>query len=148
MGQGIFVFEAAFPEFIAVFNKPTIARGALWLPFRRNNDELLTNLESAVNSGTISTVFCHLDVQGAYMSNQDTPSAFGLDPSTLTLSNVAKNSKIQLYSGHYHYPGFHPINKQICYIGSTYQVSASEAGQKKRLIHLAVDETDKSWYII
>ncbi|XP_004342915.2 hypothetical protein CAOG_07842 [Capsaspora owczarzaki ATCC 30864] len=145
--HGLHALETVFP-FVAVFSHPIILRGALWMPYRRNEEVLLEHLRAAVSNPQVSTIFCHADLKGAFMSGKTMPSMFGIDPKQLDLDRTqsydATHSPVMLYSGHYHCPAFHPTNSQIMYIGSPYQVSASEAHQVKRLVHLKIEDAVSS----
>lgn len=67
--HGLDVIAAALArDQVLVFSKPTILRKALWLPFRREENVLSTVLSSASLQG-IQTVFCHVDVLGAYKNS-------------------------------------------------------------------------------
>jgi DNA repair exonuclease SbcCD ATPase subunit len=109
-----------------VFTHPTIWRSALWLPYRRDADVLHACLAS--HAGSLGAVFAHVDVAGAQM-NERHQATYGLDAHLFPPS-------IPTYTGHYHLPHMVP-GTNITYIGSPYQVSASEAGQRKRLLLLS-----------
>ena len=109
-----------------VFTHPTVWRSALWLPYRRDADVLHACLAS--HAGSLSAVFAHVDVAGAQM-NERHQATYGLDAHLFPPS-------IPTYTGHYHLPHMVP-GTNITYIGSPYQVSASEAGQRKRLLLLS-----------
>ena len=109
---------------IVVFDGPTLYGGALWLPYRRNSDELKRAIEDT--RGEFNAIFCHADVVGASM-NETFQARDGLDPALFGGANT--------YTGHYHKPHVVP-NTNITYVGSPYEVSRSEAGQKKELIVL------------
>ncbi|CEF99525.1 P-loop containing nucleoside triphosphate hydrolase [Ostreococcus tauri] len=109
---------------IVVFDGPTLYGGALWLPYRRNADELKRAIQET--KGEFNAIFCHADVIGASM-NETFQARDGLDPALFGGANT--------YTGHYHKPHVVP-NTNITYVGSPYEVSRSEAGQKKELIVL------------
>ena len=109
-----------------VFTHPTVWRAALWLPYRRDADVLRACLDS--HAGSLGAVFAHVDVAGAQM-NERHQATYGLDAHLFPPS-------IPTYTGHYHLPHVVP-GSNITYIGSPYQVSASEAGQRKRMLLLS-----------
>ena len=109
---------------IVVFDGPTLYGGALWLPYRRNSDELKRAIEET--QGEFNAIFCHADVVGASM-NETFQARDGLDPELFGGANT--------YTGHYHKPHVVP-NTNITYVGSPYEVSRSEAGQVKELLVL------------
>ena len=115
---------AASNENIVVFDGPTLYNGALWLPYRRNSDELKRAIHEC--RGEFNAIFCHADVIGASM-NETFQARDGLDPALFGGANT--------YTGHYHKPHVVP-NTNITYVGSPYEVSRSEAGQVKELIIL------------
>ena len=124
-----------------VYTEPASERGALWLPYRREPEEIEESIAAGV--GESPTVFCHADIKGAYMSSQSVISSMGVD---LARNENIDWRKLKVFSGHYHYPGLHPKLKQICYVGSAYQVRANEADQLKRLLVLKVGK-DNTWKV-
>lgn len=68
---------AAAPDAIHVFDGPAMYAGALWLPYRRNPNEIVAALEAATAiDGSTScsgspplAVFAHVDVQGASLND-------------------------------------------------------------------------------
>lgn len=111
-------FEYA-STYIKVINKPMVLDNILWVPWKRNTDDIKSVFQSMSN---YDVIFGHFDVIGAMHSN--IVSDRGLkkeDFPTLTIT------------GHYHRPQTYG---NVVYIGSPYQTSMSEAGQKKRLILL------------
>jgi len=109
---------------IKVFDEPTLYQGALWLPYRRDAETLKEAIEAT--RGEFNAIFCHADVVGASM-NERFQARDGLDPELFGGANT--------YTGHYHKPHVVP-NTKITYVGSPYEVSRSEAGQKKELLVL------------
>jgi DNA repair exonuclease SbcCD ATPase subunit len=109
------------------FTHPTHWRRALWLPYRRDASLLEECLRQ--QDAPLAAVFAHVDVAGASM-NETHQAQFGL-PADLFPSGAG----VPTYTGHYHLPHTVP-GTRITYVGSPYQVSASEAGQKKRLLLL------------
>lgn len=64
---------AAVSPYIHVFDRPTLYRGALWLPYRRNSEELEAAVEAGVaaaaaagggggSEGGLQAIFAHVDV--------------------------------------------------------------------------------------
>jgi hypothetical protein len=134
---------AANPARVKILSRPTVWRNALWLPYRRDGGVIKSAVAKAKSEivssggGTLSAIFCHADVIGASM-NETFQARDGLDPSTFeVVSNegVSSNDKIPVYTGHYHKPHTVP-GTRITYVGSPYQVSRAEAGQRKALVVL------------
>uniref|UniRef100_A0A7S3E9L9 Calcineurin-like phosphoesterase domain-containing protein n=2 Tax=Rhodosorus marinus TaxID=101924 RepID=A0A7S3E9L9_9RHOD len=124
---------AAGEDRVMVFSKPTLFLDALWLPFRRNDAELLKALGST-HSANAKAIFCHIDVYGADMNNGHV-SVLGTKPNRLFHPDTV------VYSGHFHKPQTVP-GTGIRYLGSPYQISLSEAGQSKALVVL-----DSQWTV-
>ncbi|BBN06555.1 hypothetical protein MPTK1_3g22150 [Marchantia polymorpha subsp. ruderalis] len=109
---------------IRVFDEPAEFLGALWLPFRRDHNVIDAALKQHKN---VKAIFAHLDVVGAFM-NEACQAKEGVEPSIFP-------ENVPVFTGHYHKP--HVVdNSQIEYVGSPYQVSASESGQTKRFLLL------------
>ena len=123
---------------IHVFDSPTVFRGALWLPYRRDKRIIEAAIGAASSSDLqLRAVMAHADVQTArfnyaIQSREGLP-AVGLFP-----------PDIPVYTGHYHLPHTVP-NTKICYIGSAYQVTAAEAGEEKRMV---VFDAENGWDMI
>lgn len=106
-----------------VISEPTEKFGALWIPYRRTKDEVIK--AAAARSEDAKIILCHIDVVGAWM-NDAIQSGWGIQPHELP-------SDIDILTGHYHRP--HEVEgTRISYVGSPWEVSAHEAGQKKRLM--------------
>ncbi|DBB02750.1 TPA: hypothetical protein ACH3X3_011689 [Trebouxia sp. C0006] len=103
---------AAACRSMIMIDQPCIFMDALWLPYRRNVDELQAALQQA---GSVTAVFAHADVVGAQW-NQRNQAQEGLSP-------AAFPAGIPTYTGHYHIPHQVP-NTNIHYIGSPYQSRA------------------------
>ena len=117
--------RAASAGFVHVFSRPTIYLNALWLPYRRKREEIEYLLKSTDKS--VTAIFAHGDVAGANL-NDSCQARDGL-PSYLFPSHIPS------YLGHYHKP--HTVSStKIRYVGSPYQVSRGEIGQKKSLLVL------------
>ncbi|GAX81140.1 hypothetical protein CEUSTIGMA_g8573.t1, partial [Chlamydomonas eustigma] len=85
---------------------------------------------------SFGAVFAHADVQQAQY-NYFLQSREGISLDTFP-------SHMPVYTGHYHLP--HTVkNSQIIYVGSPYQVTASEAGEVKRLLVL---DAESGWRVV
>eukprot|EP00850_Spirogloea_muscicola_P005728 SM000026S08977 [mRNA] locus=s26:861309:884420:+ [translate_table: standard] len=134
LGGEVHALEAleAANERILVFSEPTEYLGALWLPYRRDHSLIEASLRvSSSSTAAVKAVLCHIDVVGATI-NEDYQAKEGFDP-------LLFPPELLIYTGHYHKP--HKVEQtQIEYVGSPYQISASEAGQVKRFMVL-----DQTW---
>lgn len=119
-----------------VITRPTVFLNALWLPYARDSAltrsvlapyHLQREHDDDYYQALVSAVFCHVDVRGAPM-NDNTASRRGLRPSVFP-------PHLPTFSGHFHKPHRVP-RTSITYIGSPYQVSLAEAGQRKRFLLL------------
>jgi ABC-type branched-subunit amino acid transport system ATPase component len=104
---------------VMVIDKPTVINRVLWVPWRRNNDDLKAAFKQF--EGEYDHIFGHFDVIGASV-NSNVLSDRGLKPDDFPKPAI---------TGHYHRP--QKIGP-VTYIGSPYQTSMSEAGQQKRII--------------
>uniref|UniRef100_A0A061SMF6 Calcineurin-like phosphoesterase domain-containing protein n=1 Tax=Tetraselmis sp. GSL018 TaxID=582737 RepID=A0A061SMF6_9CHLO len=112
---------------IHVFSRPAEFLGALWLPYRRDPQELRDAVAAA---GDIKAVFAHVDVVGAHV-NESFQAREGVRPELFP-------GGVPTYTGHYHRR--HTVaGTNIHYVGSPFQVSRSEAGQVKALSVLDAD---------
>jgi len=94
--------------------------------------------ESSSTSTMVESILCHADVTGAFM-NDAIISTGGIAPSYFP-------PYIPIYSGHFHKPQHIKKNNiSIRYVGSPYQVSLSEAGERKSLLVL---DSDQGWTCI
>ncbi len=105
---------SAEKEQILMIDEPSICKGALWLPYRRDKMVMkqvldycatLTGSDLKDKSKAVSMIFCHADVRGAWM-NDNIQSRDGLDVSAFPPA-------IPIYSGHFHKPhlvSFIPIS--------------------------------------
>eukprot|EP00850_Spirogloea_muscicola_P004223 SM000018S03588 [mRNA] locus=s18:126645:145823:- [translate_table: standard] len=134
LGGEVHALEAleAANEKILVISEPTEYLGALWLPYRKDHSLIEASLRvSSSSTVAVKAVLCHIDVVGATI-NEDYQAKEGFDP-------LLFPPELLIYTGHYHKP--HKVEQtQIEYVGSPYQISASEAGQVKRLMVL-----DRTW---
>lgn len=123
-------------EWIHLVEAPMVWGGALWLPYRRRPQELreiLTQLHRRSNAEGhhLHAVFAHADIVGARMS--------GSMRATIGLGRDEFPAGLPVYTGHYHGPQTLPASAvvgaagSITYVGSPYQVTAAEAGERKRL---------------
>lgn len=97
-------------EKMLLIDEPSFCLNALWIPYRRSADLMRSILSqawthsdsnsdgssdsSSSNSNSISAIFCHADVKGAWM-NDGIRSREGLDVSSFP-------PNIPVYSGHFH----------------------------------------------
>lgn len=61
--HGLTPFAVAFPHRVHVFGAPTVYRGALWLPYRREHRHLTAAVRAAAPLG-VRAIFAHADVVG------------------------------------------------------------------------------------
>lgn len=137
------VLASVRPASLHVFARPTVFRGALWLPYRRSAEELQRAIQLATGDAhsaslndpagarePVRAIFCHADIKGARI-NDTYQASLGVGPELFPAA-------LPVYSGHYHEPHMLP-GTAITYLGSPYQVSRAEAGQQKRLLILEPD---------
>ena len=111
--HGLTPLAAAAPHHIHVFDGPALFAGALWLPYRRNSDELIAAVAAAMASETPpQAIFAHVDIQGAFL-NDSCQARDGISPKIFPQG-------VPVYTGHYHKPHVVP-NTSIRYVGSPYQ---------------------------
>lgn len=125
--HGLTPFKYA-SKFIQVLDQPTLMNNALWVPWRRDHAELKRIIDL---HPTCQVIFGHFDIIG-FKLNATRVSTEGLTPSMFP-------DGIPVYTGHYHTPQVH---NNICYLGSPYQLSLSEAEDKKSLLVL-----DTHWHV-
>ena len=118
---------------VHIFSRPAVWRGALWLPYRRDEAVLCAAMDAARARGNppLRAVFAHADVLGASL-NEAHQARHGMPPDFFP-------PRTPVFTGHYHTPHTVP-GTAITYVGAPYQVSLSEAGQAKRLMLL-----DANW---
>ncbi len=107
-------------EHIRVLDNPTVINGTLWVPWRRSNTKITQILQEHLD---VDAIFGHFDIVGFKMSHTQV--------STEGVSASDFPSNIPVYSGHYHTPQTHG---NIRYLGSPYQLTLSEAEDKKALV--------------
>lgn len=113
---------------IRVYSQITLDKHALFIPYRKNTDEIYQAIQNA-DPCTLKVIFGHLDTVGAKMNNNKL-STRGCSKDTYT---------VKTYSGHYHTASKYG---NITYIGSPYQVHLGESNDIKTLF--VVDCTDGS----
>lgn len=119
--HGLTPFKYA-SKFITVLDEPTVMNRQLWIPWRRCNKKLHTILQQYQE---VDVIFGHFDIVG-----------FKLNPTKLSTEGLLQSAfptDKPIYTGHYHTPQVHG---NIRYLGSPYQLSLSEAEDKKSLIIL------------
>lgn len=122
-----------------LITKPTLCLEALFLPYMHDTATLKSVLkEASVHPHEPHAIFCHVEVSGARLADRivSASSSRSIDPSDFP-------PKTNVYSGHIHRP--HVVTDVIHYVGSPYQVSASEHGQQKSLLVL---DKSQGWRII
>jgi len=116
------VFEAF--DCVHVFTSPAVAEGILWMPYRKDPEEVV----SAVNwarSQDVRHVFAHLPILGAAQNNLH-PDIDGI------AVGVFKRFQTVLL-GHYHKQ--QTLGGGMAhYVGSPYQTRADEWGQEKGIV--------------
>ncbi len=128
---------AAAPRgMVQVVAEPTLLLGALWLPYRRHQDEIsqaiaLAEREASRRGDQLRTIFCHADIQGAQF-NSTYQATLGL-PLSVFPGGTA------VWSGHYHVPqvmqgGDDQTPVRVEYVGSPIELSFAEENQQKRLL--------------
>ncbi len=117
---------------ITVLDVPTIINNVLWVPWKRNNEELKEVFKKF--EGQYNVIFGHFDVIGAHV-NSNVLSDRGLSPSDFPTTAI---------TGHYHRP--QKIGP-VYYIGSPYQTSMAEAGQKKRFLRYIPAERPRTVHV-
>lgn len=126
--HGLSPFQYASPKYIRILDAPTMIGTQLWVPWRRN----LTELQRIIaENSNCDVIFGHFDIIG-FKLNAARVSSEGLSASVFP-------NGIPVYTGHYHTPQVHG---NIRYLGSPYQLSLSEAEDKKSLLVL-----DDHWHV-
>ena len=109
---------------VKVFTEPTLFADILWVPYRRKKEEVLEAIDCF--EGDYMALFLHVDIIGAWMN--------GLVKAERGIMVSELPGNIPTYTGHYHRP--HTVEEAVVYVGSQYEVSRSEAGDKKRVLVL------------
>lgn len=121
--HGLTPFKYA-SKYITVFDKPTVYRNSLWVPWRRD----ITKLKDVLAAHSVSCIFGHFDIIG-----------FKLNASKISTEGLEANifpKTVPVYTGHYHTP---QTFDNIMYLGSPYQLTLSEAEDKKALVVLDLE---------
>ena len=105
---------------ITVLDNPTVINRQLWVPWRRSTETISRILNEHTG---VDVIFGHFDIVGFKMSQTQV--------STEGVSVTDFPAGIPVYSGHYHTPQQHG---SIRYLGSPYQLTLSEAEDKKALV--------------
>lgn len=108
---------------VIVFTKPTWNSYGLWIPYRKNIDDFMAAnkpLDIYDKGRTRNILWAHIGVMGAWKTSTLK------DTDGISLDALRKWEDV--FSGHYH--AAHIIGN-VTYVGSPYQITASEAGQQK-----------------
>lgn len=81
---------------ILMIDEPCICMNALWIPYRRSHALMKHILSEAWHNPSISAIFCHADVKGAWM-NDGMQSREGIDVQLFP-------PNVPIFSGHFHKP--------------------------------------------
>jgi len=119
--HGLSPFQYA-SKYIRVVDEPTMIGRQLWVPWRRDVEYLKRTIEAHRHC---EVIFGHFDIIG-FKLNAKRVSSEGLSPSMFP-------DNVPVYTGHYHTPQVHG---NIRYLGSPYQLTLSEAEDKKSLLVL------------
>lgn len=114
---------------ITVLDNPTVINRQLWVPWRRSPTAIAKILSDHPD---IDVIFGHFDIIGFKMSKTQV--------STEGVSVTDFPANIPVYSGHYHTPQIHG---SIRYLGSPYQLTLSEAEDKKALVVIGHSEVNE-----
>lgn len=122
-----------------LITEPSVCLDALFLPYMHDIPRLKEALHHAkACEQDVNAVFCHVEVAGARLADRVVSPA-----SSRTVSPTDFPTKIPVYSGHLHRP--HIVSTNIRYVGSPYQVSASEHDQEKSLVVL---DREAGWTVV
>lgn len=135
-GENALEIFATLPN-VFVYSEPQWTQSGLWIPYRKNKEDVKKALELPNNFHAPLVAWMHHGVQGALMNNT-TRDTKGVDPEVF--------EEWAVYCGHYH-------NRQtvghVHYIGSPYQTRADETGPKGyAIVHnrtFAARYVDTSW---
>jgi len=106
---------------VSVFTNPVTGGYGTWLPYRKNKEEITSFLKNE-NVNRNKPIFMHQGIQ-TFEINNGLVDNDGIDPTFLATGTQL------VISGHYHKRQSKGVG--IHYVGSPYQVNASEAGQDK-----------------
>jgi DNA repair exonuclease SbcCD nuclease subunit len=112
---------------VMVLTVPQWTTHGLWIPYRKNMEDIRKALTLKRPKGASAVLFMHHGVRGALM-NVGVPDTEGVDPQELVGEAKTVPWKAIL-CGHYHLQ--QTLAQKIHYIGSPYQTKADEAGQDK-----------------
>ena len=108
---------------ITILDEPCVIDRQLFIPWRRDNGTLKKII---TENSDVDVIFAHLDIVG-FMLNASKISTEGLQMTDLP-------TDMPIYTGHYHTP---QTIRNIRYLGSPFQLSLSEAEDKKSLVVLS-----------
>lgn len=112
-------------DLITILDKPCVIDRQLFIPWRRDNGTLKKII---TEHSDVDVIFAHLDIVG-FMLN-----AFKISTEGLQMTDLP--TTMPIYTGHYHTP---QVIGNIRYLGSPFQLSLSEAEDKKSLVVLSQD---------
>ena len=112
-------------DLITILDEPCVIDRQLFIPWRRDNGTLKKII---TENSDVDVIFAHLDIVG-FMLNASKISTEGLQRTDLP-------TDMPIYTGHYHTP---QTIGNIRYLGSPFQLSLSEAEDKKSLVVLSQD---------
>jgi hypothetical protein len=112
-------------DLITILDEPCVIDRQLFIPWRRDNQTLKKII---TENSDVDVIFAHLDIVG-FMLNASKMSTEGLQMTDLPTG-------MPIYTGHYHTP---QVIRNIRYLGSPFQLSLSEAEDKKSLVVLSQD---------
>jgi hypothetical protein len=110
-------------DLITILDEPCVIDRQLFIPWRRDNGTLKKII---TENSDVDVIFAHLDIVG-FMLNASKISTEGLQMTDLP-------TDMPIYTGHYHTP---QTIRNIRYLGSPFQLSLSEAEDKKSLVVLS-----------
>lgn len=124
--HGLTPFKYA-SKHITVIDEPVVVDQCLWMPWRRDPVQCKHIIDAYPN---VKAIFGHFDIIG-----------FKLNAKKISSEGLSVNmfpKDIPIYTGHYHTPQTHD---NIRYLGSPYQLTLSEAEDKKGLVLLNSEKT-------
>lgn len=112
---------------ITIVDEPKVIDGCLWMPWRRDHVQCKRIIDKYPD---VKAIFGHFDIIGFKLN------AKKISTEGLSLDMFPKD--IPIYTGHYHTPQTY---NNIRYLGSPYQLTLSEAEDKKGLVLLSSEKT-------
>lgn len=109
-------------KYITVIDNPTVIDNRLWIPWRRDHVVCKRIIDA---HPFVDVIFGHFDIIGFKLN------AKRMSTEGLSLEMFPEDKPV--YTGHYHTPQSH---RNIVYLGSPYQLTLSEAEDKKALVIL------------